>query len=483
MTTRLTANSRPRFDVPGLPSGVEGSAQHSTLTIPAVGLEDVDRSFFDLLDKEIGFVVETNKGIQKVPVVFMDDENWAAAKRRRGIRDRNGSLILPIISGLRTTISQTPAADITGRGINQQTGEIVIKRRLSSSDLGDRGYQSLINRLGIRHQTNLAVHSGENMVQGQDIITAITNRLIGMGFGTSRSVAERAGQVTKGAGGVPSQETTQSTTEQDGLKTSRSIGDLSDDPTVQDGGLLLPDRLNNVWETLVIPAPQFFTMKYVITFWAQYVEQMNHMVKKMVSSFLPQGNAWRLDTPKGYWFIATVENNGYEDENNLDDMSKQEKVIKLKLSVTVSGYMLVGSRTGEPVTVKRYLSSPSVSFDIDTTTSEDIDRMSVDEPFLGSDDPTLPSEVDANGKRRDERSTGSTRLYPSKDQVSVDDPALQAMPRGQLLAKFKRITGLDPSGRVLTRYVRVVTTNKFTGETSFAQDADLGSMTILTIED
>ena len=482
MTTRITANSRPRFDVPGLPSGVEGSAQHSTLTIPSVGLEDVDRSFFDLLDKEIAFVVDTNKGQQKVPVVFMSGENWAVVKHRRGIRDKNDSLILPIISAVRTEVSQMPDTDITGRGINQQTGEIVIKRRLSSSELGDRGYQLLVNRLGIRHQTNLAVHSGENMVQGQDIVTAITNRLIGMGFGTSRGVAQRAGQVTKGAGGEASLQTSQSFVEQDGLETDRSLYDLGNDPVVQDGGLLLPDRFNNVWETLVVPSPQFFTARYEVSFWTQYVEQMNHMVKKMVSSFLPQGNAWRLDTPKGYWFIATVENNGYADVNNLDDMSKQEKMIKLTLTVTVSAYMLVGSKAGEPVFVKKYLSSPSVSFDVGTP-AEDTDQTSVDAPFLGSDDPTLPTEVDAISRRRDQRATGATRLYPTNGQVSVEDPALQAIPRGQPLAKFKRITAIDPSGRVLTRYVRVVSTNRFTGETSFAQDADLGGMTILTIED
>lgn len=483
MTTRFTANSRPRFNVPGLPSGIEGSAQHSMLAIPSVGLEDVDRSFFDLLNNDIQFVVDTNHGLQKVPVVFADSENWSDLKRRRGIRDRNGSLILPMIASYRTSVTQAPETDVTGRGMNQQTGEITIKRHLSSSELGDRGYQLLVNRLGIRHQANLAVRPGENVTQGQDVITAITNRLVGMGFGTSRTVAERAGQVTKGAGGIPSQQTMSTTTEQDGLKTDRSIGDLSNDPVVQDGGLLLPDRLNNVWETLVIPAPQFFTARYEVTFWAQYVEQMNHMVKKMVSSFLPQGNAWRLDTPKGYWFVATVEDNGYDDVNNLDDTSKQERVIKLNLTVTVQAYMFVGTRPGEPVFVKRYLSSPSVSFDVSATTSEAAEQASIETPFLGSDDPTLPSEIDALGKRRDERTTGSTRLYPSKDQVSVEDPALQALPRGQAPARFKRITALDRNGRVLTRYVRVVTANRFTGETSFAQDAELGGLTILTVED
>lgn len=483
MTTRLTANSQSRFDVPGLPSGIEGSAQHSSLSVPCVGLEDVDRAFFDLLDKEISFVVDTNNGIQKVPVVFMSGEKWADVKRRRGIRDRNGSLILPIISGVRTNINQTSQDDIVGRGINQQTGEIVIKRRLSAEELGDRGYQLLINRLGLRHQTNLAVHAGQNVVQGSDIVTQITNRLIGMGFGTSRIVAERAGQVTKGFGGDPSHTTVSSTVTQDGLETDRSIGDMAEDPDVQEGALLLPDRLNNVWETLIIPAPQFYTAQYEVSFWTQYTEQMNQLVKKLVSSFLPQGNAWKLDTPKGYWFVATVENNGYSDVNNLDDMSKQERAIKLTLTIKVSAYILAGQIAGEPVPVKRYVSSPTVSFDVGVGEKEDIEQSTDEAPFLGSDDPTLPSVIDAASLRADNRFTGATRLYPGKDTISTEDPALKSALRGQARPKFKRITAMDTKGRVLTRYVRITSSNPATGETSFAQDTDLGGLTIMTIED
>lgn len=429
MPTRFNSTSKPRFNIPGLPSGYEGKSAPTDLTVPSVGLEDVDRALFNLLDKEIPFAAETAQGTTKVPVIFATAEKWAMMKRQRALRDRNNTLILPLITAVRTTVQQAFAEDITGRGVNQQTGELLVHRRLDNSD---RGYQELINRLLLPHQLNLAVGAGH-----QD-----------------------AGQ----------------------LSTSGSIGDLSSDPVVQDGGLLVSDRTNNVYETLAIPSPQYFTALYDITFWAQYIQQMNHMIEQLMSSFLPQGNAWRLDTEKGYWFVGTVVDNTYNSDNNFDDMAQQERVIKYKFSVRVLGYVLASDVPGMPVAIKRYVSSPSVSFDIGLGPNEGFDADTVEEPFLGADDPTLPM-ADGQVRRRDQRDTSGTRLYPNVADVNPDDPALSTLKRGQQTSKFKKVTGVDNKGRRVTRLVRVASSNRATGETVFSPDADLGGLTIEVVED
>lgn len=429
MPTRFNSTSKSRFNISGLPSGYDGKAAPTDLTIPSVGLEDVDRALFTLLDKEIPFAVETSQGTRKVPVVFAAGEKWALMKRQRALRDRNNSLILPLITAVRTTVQQAAAEDVTGRGTNQQTGELLVHRRLDNSD---RGYQELVNRLLLPHQLNLAVNARN----------ADTNQLF----------------------------------------TSGSLGDLSENPVITAGGLLFNDRMNNVYETLAIPTPQYFTALYDITFWAQYIQQMNGMIETLVSSFLPQGNAWRLDTDKGYWFVGTVVDNAYNADNNFDDMAQQERVIKYKFSVRVLGYVLASDTPGAPVPIKKYVSSPTISFDLGLGPSEGKDSNTVEEPFLGADDPTLPM-ADGQSRRRDQRDTAGTRLYPNVNDTNPDDPALTALKRGQQTAKFKKVTGIDTHGRRVTRLVRVASSNPATGETVFSPDTDLGGLTIEVVED
>ena len=434
MTTRYTAQSKPRFNVPGLPSGFQSKSAPTDVSIPAVGLDDVDRALFTLFNEEIKFIVAGDGSYSKtVPVIFAAGEKWALAKKKRGLRDRNGALILPLITVVRTTVIQT-TDDITGRGINQQTGELVIHRQLDKSD---RGYQGLINRLMIQHQSNLAV--GPTDVD--------------------------AGQ----------------------LSTLRSIGDLAEDGTVEQGGLLIPDRRNNVYETIVVPSPQFFTAQYDITFWTQYNTHMNQLIEQLVTSQLPQGNVWKITTPAGYWFLASVDENTYTADTNTDDYSAVERLLKYKFVIKVPAYFLASKVPGAPVPVKRYVSSPTISFSISGIGAGVIDEQSssTNELSLGSDDPTLPLDPgdDAPSRRRDMRNVNATRLYPHVDASNPDDPARAQLPRGTSPPRFKKITGIDSKGRTVTKRVRVKNVNSVTGETVLSADASLGGLTFVIVED
>jgi hypothetical protein len=447
MPTRFNSQSasRVRLGVPPLQSGYQGKSGPKDLTIPPVGITDVDQALFTLFDKEIPFAVkggaDAPDGLRKVPVLMAAGEKWALNKRMRALKDRNGALILPLVTIIRTNIFQDPVQDITGRGINQQTGEIVIRRKL---DHTDRDYQQLVNRLLIPHQQNLAVNPDQ---------------------------------------ADPMQ-----------LTTLRSVGDLAQDPTVQQGGLLIPNRQNNIWETIVIPAPQFFTAQYDVTFWTQYTSHMNQLLEMMIASYLPQGNVWRIDSPKGYWFLANVDGGQMSSDANTDDYSQVERLIKYKFVVKVPGYILATGVPGAPVPLKRYVSSPTIEFSVGLTSTPEGDAgaPAYDTPFLGADDPTLPTvgtETDQQPnwavRRADQRFTRGTRDYPNEDAVTnPDDPAVTRLPRGTQPPQFKKVTGIDRNGRVVTRMFRVRNVNQFTGETVLSPaDATLGGLTILTVED
>lgn len=432
MPNRFNAKGKQTYGQSPLPTGYSNdNGSNSNFSIPSVGIEDVDIALFTLFDKELPLTVGGVDGasLKKIPVIFVGGEKWALLKRNRPIRDKNGSLILPLITIGRTSFQQSASDDIVGRGINQRTGEIVIRRRL---DRSDRNYQNLVNRTFLKHQDTLAV--------GPDDADA--------------------GQVS----------------------TTREVGELNDDPTITDGGLLIADKLNNVFETLVVPSPEFVTINYEVTVWTQYVTQMNQTMHAIISSFLPQTQGWQLNTPQGYWFVATLADETFNSDNNFDDMSQGERIIKTTFNLKVPAYILASSAPGVPVPVKRYVSTPSIEFT--TAAAGSVEQSSsdlVDDPFLGADDPTLPL-ADGTVRRRDQRDNRSTRLYVMNG-IDPNDPALQSLRRGTIPNKCSRVITRNSSGQLTMRYTRVTSQNPYTGETSYATGDDIGDLSIVVLEE
>jgi hypothetical protein len=446
MPTRFNSKSSPQFGVPGIADKThQGSPE---LTIPSVGIEDVDMALFSLFEKEICLQVSgDNTQPKKVPVIFASGEKWAMLKKKRALRDKNGSLILPLITIIRNSIVQDFGEDITGRGINQQTGEIIVRRRLDKSD---RNFQNLINRFLLRNQKNVATNSFREHLQDQ-------------------------------------------------ILTDRSVGEDINDSAIMDGAWLADIKSKNIYETIVVPSPQFCKLNYEISMWTQYTQHMNQLLEQVMSSFLPQGNSWKLDTPKGYWFIANVEGNSYEPENNFEEMAQEERMIRHKFSVTVKAYIFAGTAPGVNIPIKRYVSSPIVSFESGLEPAGGLGlgnaKADSDDPFLGSDDPTLPL---ADGKvlRRDQRKTGTRLFTPKGDNLISDDPALRTRAAQQNKPLYQKIASQDATGapiQKLARVYRVTSTqgetvikpaNEFTTKPSPATaDALLGGLTYDTADD
>lgn len=407
MTTRFNVKSC------GLRSGYSNPNTTNDFTIPSCGIEDVDKAVFNLFDKEIPFTVQSVQELQKVNVIFAAGEKWAVIKNKKSIRDRQGRLILPLITIGRTSITQDKTLDITGRGINQQTGEMIICRRLASDD---RNYQNLINRLYIKNQANVATNTSNK------------------------------------------------------ITTTREIGKLFDDVDVKSGAILKTNKKKNIWETITIPTPQFYTAKYEIIIWTQYTTHMNQLLECFVSAQLPQGNAFKIANPNnsGYWFVATVTDNQYDPENNFDDMFEQDRIIKYKFNIEVPAYILATSVPGTPVPVRRYLSATEIEFSLSTDSTENGSTTTVKDPFLGMDDPTLPSQI----SRREYTDNPALRemnysRLDIRSEHNKTDPALQQYPRGIKPNRYMEVVGRDEHGNQTTKHIKISSYNKSTGESTF----------------
>jgi len=431
MTTRFNAVDQVNYGVPGVKSGYDSNVK-SDLSIPSCGLEDVDVALFTLFDKEISPSVggKDSQEIRRVPVVFAAGEKWAMLKRGRPLRDRKSSLILPLITIMRTGITQGPE-DIAGRGINQQTGEIVVKRRLDNSD---RDYQNLINKQLILNQVNVAVTSGSQYAGNHSLITG------------------------------------------------RKTGQLENSFNVRRGGLLVSNRRNNIFETLVVPSPQFYTATYSVTVWTQFTQHMNQIIEKMVASYLPQANSWKLTTPKGYWFIAKNDAGAFNVETNFEDMSTAERYIKCTFEIKIPAYFWASDAPGVPIPVKRYVSSPIIDFAIEgrgVVDGSGPEEFS-DNYTIGSDDPTLPLDERPNA-RDDQRRPGWRQqvVVPSNTDGRLDanDASLSSYPRGQGPNQYQKVQ-VGQNGEF--KYAKVVNVNQATGETVYSA-ADFQGLKIIPV--
>ena len=91
-------------------------------------IEDVDRAIFNLLNVSLPFTFKHREGTKRAPVIFATGERFAVLRRKEPLRDKSGVLILPLISVMRKSITQSPTM---GAGTNQ-TVEHTIKKRIST---------------------------------------------------------------------------------------------------------------------------------------------------------------------------------------------------------------------------------------------------------------------------------------------------------------------------------------------------------------
>jgi hypothetical protein len=343
----------------------------------------VDVALHALFDERIGFrntvIPDGENGpqnINKPYVILATGERFALVKKLRPPRDKSKQLLLPAISIRRKGITQAPD-DLTSRGMNQFTGELVIRRRLAHED---RDYQNLLNKLAIDY----------------------------LNPGNPTSTREQG-----------------------------AFGPNKDSGTAQ-GALLDPKLGNNVWEIITIPQPQFYTATYEVTFWTSFTIHMNYLISTFLSAQLPQGKMFRLNTPKGYWFIASVSDEVSSAEN-FDDFKEDKRVIRYTVQMTVKAFLLAPNGPGNPVPIKRTLSATDISFETVVPTgrvhSPQGPKHPKDPNFTLTDieeDPTTAQESTTDGKFLVEK--------------TVYNPT---------------------TGRQETKYVRILEANQKKGETAY----------------
>jgi hypothetical protein len=301
-------------------TGYEGTNVPDDFSIPPVGIEDIDRAIFNLFNKVLAFETKVNNQTTRVPVIFASGERFALTRRDNPLRDKNNTLILPLISIKRGAIGHKTQADVFGTAISiRQTGDYYIKKKL---DKADRDYQKLINTMGFKNQNDAATRS---------------------------HIA-----VTDSAPGTQAVE---------GTVASRRQGAPLSFKSVPKYKPLSNDLSNNIYEFITVPYPKFVGITYNVVFWTQYMQQMNQLIETFMMKFSGPSPEFVLDTDKGYTFTAFVQNT-FSNADNLEDFTSDERIIKVNFDIKVPGYIIAPEHPGLPSPFRRFISAPQLNFEI-----------------------------------------------------------------------------------------------------------------------
>ena len=292
--------------------------------IPNCTIEDVDRALFNLFDKQLPFSY-TRKGVaHRCPVIFASGERFAVLRRKRPLRDKSGTLILPLVSIMRTGINQTPTM---GAGTNQNA-EIVLSKKLSSKD---PDYQKILNKAGLKNSDDHSVS-----------------------VKPTKQISDSS--PTPGENPIPGR-----------IQSSEDSGRLTTGPTLN------PELNNNIFEFITMPAPKYYTATYDITFWTQYTKQMNDLIMSLMSMYQSYSQrTFKIETDKGYWFVAYA-GDSLSPGNNFEDFSDSERLVRYSFEVTVPAYIVGNVVPGDQSSFRRTYSAPIIQFGIETV-SKDIPK-------------------------------------------------------------------------------------------------------------
>jgi hypothetical protein len=381
----------------GIPPKFKGSNVPDDFFIPSCGIEDIDRAIFNLFDKRLNFSINVDGVPRKVPVVFAAGERFALTRRLSDIRDVNNTLILPIISIERGNIDYSP--NLGGYGTPIATRDQIsytVKRRLDKSD---RNYQNIINKLSLKNQSNVSSRAN---------------------FGSS--------DIFPGNDARPGS-----------VASRRNSSNLSfiDSPT---GNLLSQNISDNIFEIITIPYPEFILVEYNVSFWTQYLQNMNKLLESILIQFDGQEKAFKLTTPKGYEFVAYFQGQ-FSPDTNFSDFTDSERVIKHNFNIKVPGFILAPDSDDLPSPFRRFLSAPSIEFGVTQVSSQ-----------ISSTESKGPPQNDIN-------------KFILNDVEELNSKGEEIVQRGQDGVRVLDTIVNPFTGKAEKKFVKVITRNQRSGET------------------
>ena len=132
---------------PGSPNSMFRANIPEDFVLPSCGIEDVDRAVFKLFDEQLPLFFESKDKTERIPVIFATGERAFVLRRNKPLTDRHGALILPLVSILRSNLSQEKTAGGFGVGPGNGSQEIFRRKHADSMDIfSETNAEGLLNQ-------------------------------------------------------------------------------------------------------------------------------------------------------------------------------------------------------------------------------------------------------------------------------------------------------------------------------------------------
>tara|TARA_Y100000592_G_C5478869_1_gene324109 strand:+ start:2000 stop:2947 length:948 start_codon:yes stop_codon:yes gene_type:complete len=275
------------------------------VTIRTSKIEDVDRGMFFYIDEVLNLHTTTNKGFNKVPVIWVGSERSYQIKHDVDLRNKDGLLKLPIITVERMSINkdqskrETVPANIPDFGIG---GSIPVAKVLNSE------------------KTALIARAKNLKKSGKD------------------------GQVGQTQANRP--------------PTDYNVASMFDARPRH-------KRPDAVYTTYYMPIPVYVSVKYEIMIQTEYQQQMNELITPFINSFSKMGRNHRYfhiysDGSQGHKYEAFIDGS-YSMENNGASLQEEERKFTTKVSIDVMAYLIGGDTNEDSIILKGYENAVQVS--------------------------------------------------------------------------------------------------------------------------
>ena len=122
-------------DLPPEPASLRYPQGLKEINFAPSTLETVDYAIYDYMNEEFDLHVTTNKGFEKVPVIWVASERSHQIKNKKELRDDEGAIIMPVITIERVSVAKklnVKGSYFGGQFINkdEKGGAVVVARRI-----------------------------------------------------------------------------------------------------------------------------------------------------------------------------------------------------------------------------------------------------------------------------------------------------------------------------------------------------------------
>jgi hypothetical protein len=121
----------------------------------------------------------------------------------------------------------------------------------------------------------------------------------------------------------------------------------------------------NIYEIIEMPPINYIGATYEIAIWTNFQQEANRIFETIIKSYtINASNQFRLDSPdKPYWFSGFI-NSQINTDTSFTDMTENERYVKMTLTMTANGYVILPNMMGGKTALRSFISAPNISFDV-----------------------------------------------------------------------------------------------------------------------